>query len=89
MSSKMSKLQLFQAFLTDRLTVAAIEILGAMENTITEYQEEMDRAKEENARLQRLLDLVFKPEIKLHRTGLCKGRFIIKINETQALNLCS
>ncbi|XP_046903468.1 uncharacterized protein LOC124485741 [Hypomesus transpacificus] len=39
-----------------------------MENTITEYQEEMDRAKEENARLQRLLDLVFKPEIKLHRT---------------------
>ncbi|XP_067101373.1 uncharacterized protein [Osmerus mordax] len=67
MFSKMSKLQLFQAFLTDRLTVAAIEILGAVENTITEYQEEMDRTKEDNARLQRLLDLVFNPEIKLHR----------------------
>ncbi|XP_041748133.1 zinc finger and SCAN domain-containing protein 31 isoform X2 [Coregonus clupeaformis] len=48
-------------FLNERLpTVAAVE------KTVSEYQEEISRSKEEIDRLRRLLDLAFKPEIKLH-----------------------
>ncbi|CAB1317929.1 unnamed protein product, partial [Coregonus sp. 'balchen'] len=54
----MSKLQLFNAYLTERLTAAAAEISVAVERTITDYQEE-------NERLRRLLDLLTKP--KFHR----------------------
>lgn len=57
----MSKLQLFNAYLTERLTAAAAEISTAVERTITDYQEE-------NERLRRLLDLLTKP--KFHRAGL-------------------
>ncbi|XP_076606645.1 uncharacterized protein LOC143332740 isoform X3 [Chaetodon auriga] len=60
-------LQSFNVFLTERLTAAAVEIYGFVEKTVIEYQEEAYRAKLESQRLQRLLDLVFKPEIKLHR----------------------
>uniref|UniRef100_A0A4W5R172 C2H2-type domain-containing protein n=1 Tax=Hucho hucho TaxID=62062 RepID=A0A4W5R172_9TELE len=62
----MSKIQLLRGFLNERLTAAAVEIFGAVENTIAEYQEEISRSKEEIERLQRLLDLAFKPNIKLH-----------------------
>uniref|UniRef100_A0A4W5RFW7 Uncharacterized protein n=1 Tax=Hucho hucho TaxID=62062 RepID=A0A4W5RFW7_9TELE len=55
------------AFLTQRLTAAAVEISAVFEQKIGEYQLEISRSKEENKRLQRLLDLVFHPEIKLHR----------------------
>ncbi|XP_036815662.1 uncharacterized protein LOC110531516 isoform X2 [Oncorhynchus mykiss] len=54
-------------FLTQRLTAAAVEISAVFEKKIVEYQVEISRSKEENKRLQRLLDLVFHPEIKLHR----------------------
>ncbi|XP_045561376.1 uncharacterized protein isoform X2 [Salmo salar] len=48
-------------FLNERLpTVAAVE------KTVSEYQEEISRSKEEIDRLRRLLDLAFKPDIKLH-----------------------
>ncbi|CAB1318928.1 unnamed protein product [Coregonus sp. 'balchen'] len=63
----MSKIQLFKVFLNQRLTAAAEEIFGAVEQTIAEYQEECSRTKEENVRLQKLLDIVIKPEIKVHR----------------------
>ncbi|KAK6325447.1 hypothetical protein J4Q44_G00047890 [Coregonus suidteri] len=63
----MSKLQLLNVFVTERLSAAAVEIFGAVEKTIAEYQEEISRSAEENERLRRLLDLVSKPEIKLHR----------------------
>lgn len=66
----MSKLQLFNTFLTDRLSAAAVEISGAFKKSLAEYQEELSRSKEEVERLQRLLDFVLEPEIKLHRTGL-------------------
>ncbi|XP_041748762.2 zinc finger and SCAN domain-containing protein 2-like [Coregonus clupeaformis] len=62
----MSKIQLLQVFLNERLTAATVEIFGAVENTIAEYQEEISRSKEEIERLRRLLDLAFKPDIKLH-----------------------
>ncbi|XP_067360061.1 zinc finger protein 251-like isoform X1 [Channa argus] len=60
-------LQSFNVFLTERLTAAAVDIYGFVEKTVTNYQEEVYRAKMENERLQRLLDLVYKPEIRLHR----------------------
>lgn len=66
----MSKLQLLNVFLTKRLTAVAVEIYVEVEKTITEYQDEISSSKEEIKRLRRLLDLVFSPEIKLHRAGL-------------------
>ncbi|CDQ73528.1 unnamed protein product [Oncorhynchus mykiss] len=68
----MSKLALFNVYITERLTAVAVEIAGVVERTITEYQEEISRSKEENERLRRLLDF------KLHRTGL----FRFKSNES-------
>ncbi|XP_023992242.1 lysine-specific demethylase 2B-like [Salvelinus sp. IW2-2015] len=64
----MSKLQLLNLYATERPTAAAaLEIAVAKETTIAELHEEVYRLKEENGRLRRLLDLVFKPEIRLHR----------------------
>ncbi|KAK6319637.1 hypothetical protein J4Q44_G00108480 [Coregonus suidteri] len=63
----MSKIQLLNVFLRERLIATAVEIFGVVEKTIVEYQEEISRSKEENERLQKLLDLVIKPQIKLHR----------------------
>ncbi|KAM9401612.1 uncharacterized protein ACWYII_029141 [Salvelinus alpinus] len=51
----MSKLQSFRVFLNERLTAAAVEIFGAVEQTVVDYQEENDR-------LRRLLRVT--PEIK-------------------------
>lgn len=66
---KMSKLQLLQAFFSDRLTTVAVEISVAVEKAFAEYQDEISRSKEENQRLQRLLDSVFNPDVKLHKAG--------------------
>uniref|UniRef100_A0A3B4ZRB9 Zinc finger protein 2 homolog n=1 Tax=Stegastes partitus TaxID=144197 RepID=A0A3B4ZRB9_9TELE len=63
-------LQSFNVFLTERLTAAAVDIYGFVERTVVEYQEEVNRAQQENQRLQRLLDLVYKPQIRLHRAGM-------------------
>ncbi|CAB1327754.1 unnamed protein product [Coregonus sp. 'balchen'] len=73
----MSKLQLLNVFVTERLSAAAVEIFGAVEKTIAEYQEEICRSAEENERLRRLLDMVIKPEIKLHRAGRSGSVFVI------------
>ncbi|XP_071234647.1 gastrula zinc finger protein XlCGF26.1-like [Salvelinus alpinus] len=54
----MSKLQLLRVFLNERLTAAALEIFGAVEKTVVEYEEENDR-------LRRLLRIT--PEIQLCR----------------------
>ncbi|XP_055786041.1 zinc finger protein 239-like [Salvelinus fontinalis] len=62
----MSKLQLFNVFVTERLSTAAVEIFVAAEKTIAEYQEQICRSAEEIERLRRLLGMVFQPEIKLH-----------------------
>ncbi|XP_036837225.1 zinc finger protein 664-like [Oncorhynchus mykiss] len=59
----MSKLHSLNAFLTARLTAAAVDIFGAVEKTITAYQEEVSRSKVENDHLRRLLlDFGFKPD---------------------------
>uniref|UniRef100_UPI003AB09661 uncharacterized protein n=1 Tax=Centroberyx gerrardi TaxID=166262 RepID=UPI003AB09661 len=57
----MSTVQCLRTFVNERLTAAAEEILGVFEKTIEVYEEEIDRQR-------RLLDIVLKPEIKLHRT---------------------
>ncbi|XP_071020062.1 zinc finger protein 418-like [Oncorhynchus clarkii lewisi] len=54
----MSKLQMLRVFLNERLTAAVVEIFGAVEKTVVEYQEENDR-------LRRLLRRT--PEIQLCR----------------------
>ncbi|KAK6302265.1 hypothetical protein J4Q44_G00266200 [Coregonus suidteri] len=68
----MSKLQLFNAYLTERLTAAAAEISVAVERTITDYQEE-------NERLRRLLDLLTKP--KFHRAD--PQQFTLLVSEEE------
>ncbi|XP_038836157.1 zinc finger protein 239-like [Salvelinus namaycush] len=62
----MSKLQLLNVFVTERLSAAAVEIFGVVEKTIAEYQEEVFRSAEENERLRRLLDMATKPERTSH-----------------------
>ncbi|KAK6291691.1 hypothetical protein J4Q44_G00374760 [Coregonus suidteri] len=54
----MSKLQSLSVFLNERLTASDVEIFGAVEKTVVEYQEENDR-------LRRLLRIT--PEIQLCR----------------------
>ncbi|XP_026169459.1 zinc finger protein 629-like isoform X6 [Mastacembelus armatus] len=59
----MSSVQCLREFVNERLTAAAEEIFGVFEKTIVEYEQEIDRQR-------RLLDIVWKPEIKLHRVEL-------------------
>ncbi|XP_062304717.1 zinc finger protein 853-like isoform X4 [Osmerus eperlanus] len=66
----MSKLDLFRGFIRERLTTAALEIFGAVEQTFAEYKEEICRSKEESARLKRLLDFVTPPEMQRHRADV-------------------
>ncbi|XP_041792340.1 zinc finger protein 436-like [Chelmon rostratus] len=59
----MSSVEYLREFVSERLTAAAEEIFRVFEITIVEYEEEIDRQR-------RLLDIVWKPEIKLHRIEL-------------------
>ncbi|KAM9391418.1 uncharacterized protein KZ484_002873 [Pholidichthys leucotaenia] len=51
----MTKLQLLNAYLTERLTVVVKEILDVVEDTVAEYREETARTKRENESLRRQL----------------------------------
>ncbi|XP_038581229.1 zinc finger protein 250-like [Micropterus salmoides] len=66
----MSKVQMLRGFINQRLTAAAEEIFGLFERTISEYEEELCRSKEENQRHRKLLDAVFQPEVRLHRAAV-------------------
>lgn len=59
----MSAVESLRKLINERLTSAAEEILGVCEQTIVVYEEEVVRQR-------RLLDILLKPEIKLHRTGV-------------------
>lgn len=61
----MSSVECLRELINERLTAAAEEIFRVFQKTIVEYEEEIDRQR-------RLLDIVWKPEIKLHRIGLYK-----------------
>ncbi|XP_036953014.1 zinc finger protein 135-like [Acanthopagrus latus] len=59
----MSAVECLRDFVSERLAAAAEEIFAVFRKTIVEYEEEI-------ARQCRLLDIVWKPEIKLHRIEL-------------------
>lgn len=59
----MSAVESLRKLINERLTAAAEEILGVCERTIVVYEEEVVRQR-------KLLDILLKPEIKLHRTGV-------------------
>ncbi|XP_029974633.1 uncharacterized protein LOC115408167 [Salarias fasciatus] len=52
---------------TQRLTAAAVEIFAMVEQTIVQYEEEIERQR-------RLLEINWNPQIKLHRTELPQNR---------------
>ncbi|XP_077459248.1 uncharacterized protein LOC144075761 [Stigmatopora argus] len=53
----MTKLEMLNVFLNDRMTAAAQEIFGAIKDTFLEYQSEIQRSQKENERLKRLLNV--------------------------------
>ncbi|XP_026204266.1 zinc finger and SCAN domain-containing protein 21-like [Anabas testudineus] len=62
----MDSLTHLNAFISERLTAAAVEIFGAVEKTLVEYQREMSRSKDE---IDHLRSLVLWPEVRLHRSA--------------------
>ncbi|XP_041712672.2 lysine-specific demethylase 2B [Coregonus clupeaformis] len=81
---KMPKLQLLNEYVTEPQTAVAREISVAKDTTelheeISRLNEEISRLKEENGRLRKWFDLVFKPEIKLHRAD--PQQFTLPISE--------
>ncbi|XP_046899790.1 zinc finger protein 260-like isoform X2 [Hypomesus transpacificus] len=64
---RMSQLNVIRELFGEILTTAALKIYWAAEKPFAGYQEDISRSKEESARLQRLLDVVTQPEIKLQR----------------------
>ncbi|KAM4551206.1 uncharacterized protein PAE49_015068 isoform 3-T3 [Odontesthes bonariensis] len=59
----MSSVQPLREFISQRLTAAAEEIFSEFEKTIVQYEEEIDRQRG-------LLDITWKPQIKLHTPEL-------------------
>ncbi|XP_034057883.1 zinc finger protein 835-like [Gymnodraco acuticeps] len=67
----MSRVQMLLSLKKQRLTAAAAEeIFALFEKTIAELEEELSRSKEENERLQKLLDAVLQPQLRIHRTDV-------------------
>ena len=64
----MSSVQCLRELINERLTAAAEEIFRVFQTIIVDYEEEIDRQR-------RLLDIVWKPEIKLQRIGLYKQNY--------------
>ncbi|XP_071060567.1 zinc finger protein 391-like [Pseudochaenichthys georgianus] len=62
----MSKVQMLLSLKKQRLTAAAEEIFALFEKTIAELEEELSLSKEENERLQKLLDAVLQPQLRIH-----------------------
>ncbi|XP_026162715.1 zinc finger protein 117-like isoform X2 [Mastacembelus armatus] len=60
----MGTLQHLNAFISERLTTAAVEIFGAVEKTLTGYQIEISRSKQE---IDQLRSLLLCPEGRLQR----------------------
>lgn len=59
----MGQIEDLKIFVTERLHTAASEILGAIEKTITDYEEQTTRLKEENDRHRSLLDMILKAKL--------------------------
>ncbi|XP_034456450.1 zinc finger protein 3 homolog [Hippoglossus hippoglossus] len=85
----MSKIQMLQLLITQRLSAAAEEIFGVFGRTIAEYEEEISRSKLEIDRQRRLLDLSRKPRVSVQLSGgaLCEQqdwRFSVDLNEMKS-----
>lgn len=52
---KMAHLETLNSFLCDRLMAAAAEIFQVFKDTVSQYQEEIDRSKQENIYLRKML----------------------------------
>ncbi|KAK2896100.1 zinc finger protein 260-like [Channa argus] len=78
----MSSVQYLRQFVTERLTAAAEEILGVFGKTIVEYEEEIDRQR-------RLLDIVWKPQIKLQRIEIPQQHVCTKEEVLTDQQLCN
>ena len=65
----MALLQTLKSLVNERLSAAAEEIFGTVEHILTEYEDEALSLKQEIDRKSRLLDMVLKPYIKVHRAG--------------------
>nr|XP_040044137.1 zinc finger protein OZF-like [Gasterosteus aculeatus aculeatus] len=63
----MASVENLREFVNERLSAAAEEIFGVFKRTVVEYQEEIDRQR-------RLLDVFWKPEVRLHRIELPQSR---------------
>ncbi|KAE8300342.1 hypothetical protein D5F01_LYC00479 [Larimichthys crocea] len=73
----MSSVECLREFVNERLNAAAEEIFGVFQKTIVEYEEEISRQR-------KLLDIVWKPEIKLHRIDL-QQQHVCKEEEEEVL----
>ncbi|XP_071058511.1 zinc finger protein 583-like [Pseudochaenichthys georgianus] len=63
----MSKVQMLLSLKKQRVTAANEETFALFEQTIAELEEELFLSKEENKRLQKLLDAVSQPQLRIHR----------------------
>ena len=66
--SNMSKIDEIRVYVNERLRSAAVEILGVIEKTITDYEDQASHLKREADRQRNLLDIVLRP--KLPENGL-------------------
>uniref|UniRef100_A0A672HYY5 C2H2-type domain-containing protein n=1 Tax=Salarias fasciatus TaxID=181472 RepID=A0A672HYY5_SALFA len=62
----MTSVQVLREFINQRLTAAAGEIFTVFQQTIVQYEEEIERQR-------RLLEIIWQPQVKLHRTGMKKS----------------
>lgn len=60
---KMSQIEELKLFVYERLQTAASEIFGAIEKTVTEYEERASRLKEDNDRHRSLIDIILKTKL--------------------------
>ncbi|XP_034094061.1 zinc finger protein 2-like [Gymnodraco acuticeps] len=66
----MSRVQMLLSLKKQRLTAAAEDIFALFEKTIGEHEEELSRSKEENERLQKLLDAFLQPQLRIHQADV-------------------
>ncbi|XP_047445951.1 uncharacterized protein LOC125011005 isoform X2 [Mugil cephalus] len=78
----MSSSESLRELMIEPLTVSPEEIFGLFERTVVQSEEEIDRQR-------RLLDITWKPEIKLHRIDLPQQHVCTEeevLNEQQLCN---
>jgi len=62
----MSKIEELRVYVNERLRSAAVEILGVMEKTIMDYEDQAVFLKRETDRQRNLLDIVLRPKLPVN-----------------------